>query len=97
MLVRNTADELGAYGIRVNSVCLGLVVTELSAGLHQADIIRAHYLSCMPIISVGQVEDIANAVRFLCGPASSRVTGTTLPGDGGHHLRRVPNILAGLT
>lgn len=95
MLVRSTADELGAFGIRVNSVCPGLVVTELSAGLHQTDAIREDYLSCMPIRRVGQVDDIANAVRFLCGPESSWVTGTTLAVDGGHHLRRGPNILAG--
>ena len=95
MLVRNTADELGAFGIRVNSVCPGLVVTDLSAGLHQTDAIREDYLSCMPIKRVGQVDDIARAVRFLCGPESSWVTGTTLAVDGGHHLRRGPNIMAG--
>lgn len=95
MLVRNTADELGALGIRVNSVCPGLVVTELSQGLHETDAIRDDYLSCMPIDRLGQPEDIANAVRFLCGPESSWITGTTLAVDGGHHLRRGPNILAG--
>ena len=95
MLVRNTADELGALGIRVNSVCPGLVVTDLSQGLHETDAIREDYLSCMPIQRLGQPRDIANAVRFLCGPESGWVTGTTLAVDGGHHLRRGPNILAG--
>ena len=95
MLVRNTADELGAFGIRVNSVCPGLVVTELSAGLHQTDPIREDYLSCMPIQRLGQPEDIGNAVRFLCGPEAGWITGTTIAVDGGHHLRRGPNILAG--
>lgn len=95
MLVRNTADELGPFGIRVNSVCPGLVVTDLSAGLHQTDEIREDYLACMPISRVGQVEDIANSVRFLCGPESSWVTGVNLAVDGGHHLRRGPNIMAG--
>ena len=95
MLVRNTADELGELGIRVNSVCPGLVVTDLSQGLHETDAIREDYLSCMPIQRLGQPEDIANAVRFLCGPESGWVTGTTLAVDGGHHLRRGPNILAG--
>lgn len=95
MLVRNTADELGGFGIRVNSVCPGLVVTDLSAGLHETDEIREDYLSCMPIRRVGQVDDIASSVRFLCGPESSWVTGVTLPVDGGHHLRRGPNIMAG--
>ncbi len=92
MLVRNTADELGAQNIRVNSVCPGLVITELSQGLHESAAMKGDYLACMPVARVGQPEDIGNAVRFLCGPESSWITGTTLPVDGGHHLRRGPNL-----
>ena len=92
MLVRNAADELGASNIRVNSVCPGLVETDLSAGLHQNDPMREDYLACMPVARVGLPADIAQAVRFLCGPESSWVTGVTLPVDGGHHLRRGPNL-----
>jgi len=33
----------------------------------------------------------ADAVRFLCGPEASWVTGVSLSVDGGHHLRRGPN------
>lgn len=91
-LVRNTADELGSAGIRVNSVCPGLVETELSSGLHESEPMRDDYLSCMPISRVGQPTDIAQAVRFLCGPESSWISGATLPVDGGHHLRRGPNL-----
>ena len=92
MLVRNTADELGAQNIRVNSVCPGLVETELSQGLHMHDAMRQDYLSCMPIHRVGQPDDIGQAVRFLCGPESSWITGLVMPVDGGHHLRRGPNL-----
>ncbi|MFK7913527.1 MAG: SDR family NAD(P)-dependent oxidoreductase [Pseudomonadales bacterium] len=92
MLVRNAADELGSAGIRVNSVCPGLVETELSAGLHESEAMRNDYLACMPVARTGQPQDIAAAVRFLCGPESSWITGTTLPVDGGHHLRRGPNL-----
>ena len=92
MLVRNTADELGAQNIRVNSVCPGLVVTDLSEGLHETPAMRDDYLSCMPIQRLGQPEDIGRAVRFLCGPEASWITGAVLPVDGGHHLRRGPNL-----
>jgi NAD(P)-dependent dehydrogenase (short-subunit alcohol dehydrogenase family) len=92
MLVRNTADELGAVGIRVNSVCPGLVTTDLSAGLHETQSMRDDYLACMPVSRVGVPEDIGHAVRFLCGPEASWITGATLPVDGGHHLRRGPNL-----
>ncbi len=92
MLVRNTADELGASNIRVNSVCPGLVVTELSTALHETPAMREDYLSCMPIARVGEPADIGQAVRFLCGPESSWITGLVMPVDGGHHLRRGPNL-----
>jgi NAD(P)-dependent dehydrogenase (short-subunit alcohol dehydrogenase family) len=92
MLVRNTADELGAFNIRVNSVCPGLVETDLSKGLHETSVMREDYLSCMPISRVGQPDDIGAAVRFLCGPESAWITGLAMPVDGGHHLRRGPNL-----
>ncbi len=92
MLVRNTADELGALNIRVNSVCPGLVETELSKGLHETPAMREDYLACMPIARTGVASDIGHAVRYLCGPEASWVTGVTLPVDGGHHLRRGPNL-----
>ena len=91
MLVRTSADELGASGIRVNSVCPGLVDTEIAQGLFATDTVHKDYLDCMPLGRTGVVEDIANAVRFLCGPEASWITGVNLSVDGGHHLRRGPN------
>jgi len=91
MLVRTAADELGAAGVRVNSVCPGLVDTEIAQGLFGSEVVHRDYLDCMPLGRTGVVEDIANAVRFLCGPESSWITGVNLSVDGGHHLRRGPN------
>lgn len=92
MLVRNLADELGPAGVRVNSVLPGLVDTDLAAGLLGTEAVRQDYLSCMPLGRTGTVGDIAAAVRYLCGPESSWVTGVNLSVDGGHHLRRGPNV-----
>ncbi len=91
MLVRGAADELGVAGIRVNSVCPGLVDTDIAQGLFGTEAVLADYLDCMPLGRTGVVADIANAVRFLCGPESSWITGVNLSVDGGHHLRRGPN------
>ena len=92
MLVRNLADELGRANVRVNSVLPGLVDTELAAGLFAVEAVHQDYLDCMPLGRTGTVSDIAAAVRYLCGPESSWVTGVNLSVDGGHHLRRGPNV-----
>ncbi|MEM9041112.1 MAG: SDR family oxidoreductase [Actinomycetota bacterium] len=92
MLVRNAADELGSRGVRVNAVAPGLVETELSALLQSTDEVDADYRINMPLGRRGTPEDVARAVRFLCGPESSWITGVVLAVDGGHHLRRGPNI-----
>ncbi len=92
MLVRNCADELGHKNIRVNSVCPGLVETELADALLQTPAIYQDYLDCMPLARHGQVNDIASAVGFLCGATAGWITGVNLSVDGGHHLRRGPAL-----
>ncbi|HEX2850449.1 MAG TPA: SDR family oxidoreductase [Acidimicrobiales bacterium] len=91
-LVRNAADELGAAGVRVNAVRPGLVPTDLSTGLTASEAIVGDYLDQMPLRRLGTVDDIAAGVRFLAGPESSWVTGQCLGIDGGHTLRRGPDI-----
>jgi NAD(P)-dependent dehydrogenase (short-subunit alcohol dehydrogenase family) len=92
MLVRNLADELGTAGVRVNSVRPGLVETELVEMLMADQTVVGDYLDQMPVRRTGAVDDIAAAVRYLCGPEAGWVTGVTLSVDGGHHLRRGPNF-----
>jgi NAD(P)-dependent dehydrogenase (short-subunit alcohol dehydrogenase family) len=91
-LVRNAADELGRAGVRVNAVRPGLVPTELAAPLVDDEQVEADYLAQMPLGRLGTVDDIAAGVRYLCGPESSWVTGQVLGIDGGHTLRRGPDV-----
>jgi NAD(P)-dependent dehydrogenase (short-subunit alcohol dehydrogenase family) len=91
-LVRNAADELGIAKVRVNAVQPGLVPTDLASALVNDDGIRADYLDQMPLGRLGTVDDIAAGVRYLAGPESSWVTGQCLAIDGGHTLRRGPNL-----
>jgi NAD(P)-dependent dehydrogenase (short-subunit alcohol dehydrogenase family) len=91
-LVRNAADELGRAGVRVNAVCPGLVPTELADPLVSDERVRADYIDQMPLGRLGTVDDVANGVRYLLGPESSWVTGQVLAIDGGHTLRRGPNV-----
>ena len=92
MLVRQVADELGSMGIRANAVRPSLVPTDISAGLTGVPDIVDDYLEQMPLHRLGTTDDIAAAVRFLAGPESSWITGVCISADGGHHLRRGPNL-----
>lgn len=92
MLVRSAADELGSLGIRVNAVAPGLVETDISGRLRGDDEVAQDYHRNMPLGRQGTVADTGAAIRFLCGPESSWITGVILAVDGGHHLRRGPNI-----
>ena len=93
-LVRNAADELGRCHVRVNAVRPSLVPTELAAPLEQDPAVLADYLANMPISRTGTVDDVAHLIRFLCGPESSWITGECISIDGGHTLRRGPNVEA---
>ena len=93
MLVQQAADELGSVGIRANAVRPGLVPTDISVGL------TGSRRPSSPTTStrcrsprLGTVDDIANAVRFLLGDECGWITGQCISADGGHHLRRGPNL-----
>jgi NAD(P)-dependent dehydrogenase (short-subunit alcohol dehydrogenase family) len=87
-LTETAAEELGPSGIRVNAVAPGIIDDELMAFITGGGPLLDDYLAQMPLGRVGTVEDVAAAVRYLIGPASSFVTGEVLGVDGGHHLRR---------
>ncbi|MCB0996039.1 MAG: SDR family oxidoreductase [Acidimicrobiales bacterium] len=95
MMVRVSADELGPFGIRVNSVRPGLVLTPTTSSIAdpaQPNAAQDDYLANMPLGRLGTVDDVAELVRFLAGPESSWITGQAYNVDGGHTLRRGPNL-----
>ncbi len=92
MLVRNVADEVGSAGVRVNAIRPGLVPTSLSEPLHSNPGIVDDYLEQMPLGRLGTPGDVAQAVLFLSGSRSSWITGQVFAVDGGHTLRRGPDL-----
>jgi NAD(P)-dependent dehydrogenase (short-subunit alcohol dehydrogenase family) len=92
MLVKSAADELGAWNIRVNAVRPGLVPTDISTALNESEATRADYIHQMPLGRVGTIDDVAALVEFLLGPTSTWITGQLIGVDGGHSLRRGPDI-----
>ena len=91
-LVRVAADELGALGVRVNGVRPGLTATDATTRMVDNADLAARFLEQQPIARVGRPDDIAAAIRYLVGPESSWVTGQILTIDGGHTLRRFPDL-----
>jgi len=75
------ARELGSRGVRANVVAPGYVATRLTNELPEE--LRNSMLANTPLGRLGEPEDVAGAVRFLCSDAASFVTGEVLLVDGG--------------
>lgn len=91
-MMRNAADEFGAQQVRFNAIRPGFIATEIMEGIPRDHATYQSYLENTPMGDVGQPEDVADLARFLIGPESRWITGTTINVDGGHHLRRGPNF-----
>jgi meso-butanediol dehydrogenase / (S,S)-butanediol dehydrogenase / diacetyl reductase len=74
--------ELGNAGIRVNCVAPGPVDTEMSKLVHSVAI-RSDYYDAIPLNRYGTVDEIAQAVGWLCSGDAAFVNGQTLAVDGG--------------
>ena len=84
------AIELAEFGIRVNSVAPGIVVTPMvEPYLNEA--MREGYLTRTPLGRLGQPDDIANVVASLCSLECGWVTGASIPVDGGAHMMGLHN------
>ncbi|PWE18125.1 short-chain dehydrogenase [Marinicauda salina] len=77
------AQEHGADGIRVNSLCPGLTETKLASALTSSPELDDMMKRNFSIQRVGQPEDMAAAIHYLASDASSYMTGQTLVVDGG--------------
>jgi 3-oxoacyl-[acyl-carrier protein] reductase len=80
-LTKSTAKEVGSRGITCNAVAPGWVQTQMTEHLPEA--VAEQALKQISLGRLGQPEDIAGAVLFLCSEASSYITGQVLVVDGG--------------
>jgi 3-oxoacyl-[acyl-carrier protein] reductase len=79
--IRTACIELAKYGITVNAVSPGNIVTEGLQGLG-ADYLKTMAAS-IPLKRLGDVEDIGNAALFLASKEAAYITGQTIIVDGG--------------
>jgi 3-oxoacyl-[acyl-carrier protein] reductase len=88
-LTRQTAHELGPFGITVNSIAPGFVLSNPTS-IRQWERYREEgqraLLERIATRRLGRVEDIANGVLFFVGEEASWVTGQVLSIDGGHSI-----------
>ena len=75
------AREVARKGVTVNSVSPGYIKSAMTDSVPQE--LRDQILATVPVGRVGQPDDIARAVAFLCSDDSSYITGVNLPVNGG--------------
>jgi 3-oxoacyl-[acyl-carrier protein] reductase len=80
-LTKALARELGSRGVRVNAIAPGYITTELTDVLNDEQ--RGLILGNTPLGRLGEPEDVAGAVRFLCSDDAAFITGEVLLVDGG--------------
>ena len=79
-LMKSTAKELGARGIRANAVAPGYIDTDMTRALPQE--VRDGFVSRIPLRRAGTPEEVAQVVLFLASDMSSYVSGQVLSIDG---------------
>lgn len=78
MLTKSTAMELAPFNIQVNSIIAGAIKTEMSPADRQAKL-----LSAIPANRIGETDEIAHLVTFLCSQECNYMTGASIVVDGG--------------
>ena len=82
-LTKGMALDLAKYNIRVNSVCPNIVMTPRTKKYFLDKNYNKYVRDNTPLKKVVTVSDVATVVTFLASEASSMITGTSIPVDGG--------------
>ena len=80
-LTKTVAKELGGRGITCNAVSPGFIRTDMTAALNAQILENAEQF--IPLKRIGNPEDVAKAVAFLCSDDAGYITGQVLQVDGG--------------
>lgn len=80
-MTKALAKETGLSGICVNAVSPGVIETDMMSNFSEAD--KEALREEIPLSRLGSVEDVANAVAFLCSERASYITGQVISVNGG--------------
>lgn len=89
MMTQGIAVDCSGYNINVNAVAPGMVLTGLTRNMLGDPDQAAYFLEKIPKRRIGEPEDIAAAVLFLCSDEASYIQGATLHVDGGMMCTRM--------
>lgn len=82
-LTKSLAWEVGAHGIRVNTVAPSLIETDMTRARLAEPGVREMFAAKSALGRIGQPQDVAGAIVFLASDASSYITGSAIHIDGG--------------
>lgn len=82
-LTKIMANELARYGITVNSIAPGYVMTDMTKGVMADEKNAAAVTKMISLRRYAQPEEIAGVANFLASPAAGYITGVLIPVDGG--------------
>ena len=82
-MTRTLAGEWIPHNITVNALAPSILATDLTEGVIASETISKHLLSKIPAGRFGEASDAVGATVFFASDASSYITGTILPIDGG--------------
>lgn len=83
-LTKSLAKEFASRGIRVNAIAPGFIATAMTDAIPDKE--KEAMVSAIPLGSLGQPEDIANAVAFLVSDKAKYITGQVLSVNGGLYV-----------
>ena len=83
-LTKTVARELGKYGINVNAIAPGAIETDM---IREApENVRQMAIDEIVLKRIGQPEEVANVVAFLCSELARHITGEVIKVDGGQYI-----------
>ena len=89
-VVRIAANELGAMGIRVNSIAPGFMRSEMTEAYFSFPKVQSAFETEIPLGRLGTVDDVAGAALWLLSDLSRSTTGQVIDVTSGQSLRRTP-------
>ena len=79
-LMKTTAKELGARGVRANAIAPGFILTDMTQTLPEE--VHQHFLSLIPMKRAGKPEEVAQIALFLASDLSSYISGQVIQVNG---------------